>query len=90
MYRYCIIQNNMYLCNVIEKQTVTKSFRLSKTDNNDLSRYEKSGYYRNTRREKERWNFLRFVAKTKIRFSFRSYKYIQEKKRSLKKYRINV
>lgn len=54
MYRYCIIQNNMYLCNVIKKQRLQEAAGASQSPANALSRYKKSGYYRNTRREKER------------------------------------
>lgn len=38
----------------------------------------KSGYYRDIRLEKKDKTFLCFVAKAKIRFSFRSCKYIKK------------
>ena len=54
MRHYCAIQNIMYLCSAIKKQRLQEAAGASQSPANALSRYKKSGYYRNTRREKER------------------------------------
>lgn len=69
----------MYLCSVIKKQRLQEAAGASQSPANALSRYKKSGYYRNTRQGKRKINFLSFVAKAKIRFSFRSRKYPERK-----------
>lgn len=39
----------MYLCSVIKKQRLQEAAGASQSPANALSRYKKSGYYRNTR-----------------------------------------
>lgn len=72
MHHYCAIQNIMYLCSVIKKQRLQEAAGASQSPANDLSRYKKSGYYRNTRPGKRKIKLSSVCCKTKIRFSFRS------------------
>jgi hypothetical protein len=46
----------MYLCGVIKKQRLQEAAGASQSPENALSRYKKSGYYRNTRPEKRKIN----------------------------------
>lgn len=87
---FAYTENSTTFVTVNDKQTFTKPPGLAKSRKNVLSRYKNSGYYRNTRQGKRKINFLSFVAKAKIRFFFPFLKISRKKKRSLKKYRINV
>ena len=49
VYTYCTIENIMYFCSVIKKQRLQEAAGASQSPANALSRYKKSGYYRNTR-----------------------------------------
>lgn len=76
---FAYTENSTTFVTVNDKQTFTKPPGLAKSRKNVLSRYKNSGYYRNTRQGKRKINFLSFVAKAKIRFSFRSRKYPERK-----------
>lgn len=89
MYTYCAIENIVYLCKVNDKQTFTKPPGLAKARQTFFPGIKKrvlQEYPPGKKKDKT----LLVCRKTKIRFSFRSYKNIQKEKRSLKKYRINV
>lgn len=75
----------MYLCSVIKKQRLQEAAGASQSPANDLSRYKKSGYYRNTRPGKRKINFLR-LSQNKDTFFFPFLQYIQKEKRSLTSY----
>lgn len=53
----------MYLCSVIKKQRLQEAAGASQSPANALSRYKRSGYYRNTRQGKRKIKLSSFVAK---------------------------
>lgn len=65
MYIYCMIKKIMYLCNVIEKQTVTQVIRLAKTEKNCSYQNEKSRRYRNAGRGKRKIHIFHICDKFK-------------------------
>lgn len=67
MYIYCIIENNMYLCNVIKNKDYKKPPGLPKA-RQTLFQGIKSGYYRNTRPGKRKIKLSSFVAKQRYVF----------------------
>lgn len=58
----------MYLCSVIKKQRLQEAAGASQSPANVLSRYKKSGYYRNTRPGKRKIELSSFVAKQRYVF----------------------
>lgn len=70
----------MYLCSVIKKQRLQEAAGASQSPANALSRYKKERvlqeYPPGKKKDKP---FYYFVAKAKIRFSFRSRKYPERK-----------
>ena len=58
----------MYLCSVIKKQRLQEAAGASQSPANALSRYKKSGYYRNTRPGKRKIKLSSFVAKQRYVF----------------------
>lgn len=69
----------MYLCSVIKKQRLQEAAGASQSPANALSRYKKAGITGIPARKKKDKPFYYFVAKAKIRFSFRSKKYPERK-----------
>ena len=58
----------MYLCSVIKKQRLQEAAGASQSPANVLSRYKKSGYYRNTRPGKRKIKLSPFVEKQRYVF----------------------
>lgn len=58
----------MYLCGVTKKQRLQEAAGASQSPANALSRYKKSGYYRNTRPGKRKIKLSSFVAKQRYVF----------------------
>ncbi len=80
MHHYCTIQNIMYLCSVIKKQRLQEAAGASQSPANALSRYKKKRVLQEypPGKRKIKLSFV-VLAKTKIRFSFRSRKLFRKK-----------
>jgi hypothetical protein len=74
----------MYLCSVIKKQRLQEAAGASQSPANVLSRYKKKRVLQEHPPGKKKDKTFFVCRKTKIRFSFRSRKYPERKKRSLK------
>lgn len=80
MHHYCTIQNIMYLCSVTKKQRLQEAAGASQSPANALSRYKKKRVLQEypPGKRKIKLSFV-VLAKTKIRFSFRSRKLFRKK-----------
>lgn len=80
MHHYCTIQDIMYLCSVIKKQRLQEAAGASQSPANALSRYKKKRVLQEypPGKRKIKLSFV-VLAKTKIRFSFRSRKLFRKK-----------
>lgn len=80
MRHYCAIQNIMYLCSAIKKQRLQEAAGASQSPANALSRYKKKRVLQEypPGKRKIKLSFV-VLAKTKIRFSFRSRKLFRKK-----------
>lgn len=70
----------MYLCSVIKKQRLQEAAGASQSPANVLSRYKKKRVLQEHPPGKKKDKTFLVCRKTKIRFSFRSYKNIQKEK----------
>lgn len=80
----------MYLCSVIKKQRLQEAAGASQSPANALSRYKKAGITGIPAGKKKDKTYLLFCRENKDTFFFPFLKISRKKKRSLKKYRINV